>query len=814
MGKPKAPEPTPPKETAAAQTGQNVTTAISQQMMNNVDQTTPYGSLKYNQTGTYQMTDPNSGEVYDIPTWEAVQSLSPEQQALYNSQTQANQNLAELAVNTSGRLDDLLAKPMDFSDAGAMQQYGNVPPPVMQAYGDSPSLAALLSGAGDMQNSFDRNPIQSSIGGQQDYTRGVSTPQLQSTVQANGQQNGSIADAGAIQSSAGINRIGNLPQVSANVTPGQYQTGFRSAGDITNNAGLSGIRGVGNAQDITYNAPEFGQMGQMGQAGGIQSQIGDVAGVGRNIGNTSSNILDSFGGTAGGIRYNYGGDFAEQRDEVQQALFDRMQPLMDRDLNQLEARLASQGLRLGSEAYGSAMDDRSRSVNDARLGAILNAGQEQSRLVNMERDRAVFNNNAQQQDYTQQYQRAQFNNQAQAQEFAQKATAKQTELQAQAQEFAQKALRMQSTNAAQAQQYQQMADQYTREAQVQGQEASQALQSAQLDLSAQQSNANNRLQSSAQGVQRDVAANNLQLAGGQFQNAAQQQQYQQLLGSGQFRNAAEAQRFADQMAGANLSSQNQQFNANTNMAAQMANRNAGLEEAQFANQAQGQKFGQNLTKTQTGNQASTQNLMNQLSSAGFGNDALSQMFGQNVTNANMNNDVLSTMFGQNMAQGQFANAAQGQDFAQQMSLAELMNGTQQQGFNQLLAGAGMTQQDIQNQRAQADQVNQIMNTTYDKTVANNVRNVDQANAQRSQTLQEMMAQRNQPINEIAALLSGGQVQTPNFVNPNTAQLANTDIAGITANYDQAQLAAWQQQMASSQALMGNIFGAFQPLPWG
>ena len=142
MGKSSAPEPTPPKETAAAQTGQNVTTAIAQQMMNNVNQTTPYGSLTYNQTGSYQMTDPNSGEVYDIPTWEAIQSLSPEQQQLYNSQTQVGQNLAELAVNASGRLDDLLSKPLDYSSVGGMQQYATPPPPVILP----PGVSKLVKG--------------------------------------------------------------------------------------------------------------------------------------------------------------------------------------------------------------------------------------------------------------------------------------------------------------------------------------------------------------------------------------------------------------------------------------------------------------------------------------------------------------------------------------------------------------------------------------------------------------------------------------------------------------------------------------------
>ena len=40
-----APAPTPPKETSAAQTGTNVSTAIANSMMGNVNQVTPQGNL-------------------------------------------------------------------------------------------------------------------------------------------------------------------------------------------------------------------------------------------------------------------------------------------------------------------------------------------------------------------------------------------------------------------------------------------------------------------------------------------------------------------------------------------------------------------------------------------------------------------------------------------------------------------------------------------------------------------------------------------------------------------------------------------------
>ncbi|MCP5087449.1 MAG: tail fiber domain-containing protein [Rhodobacteraceae bacterium] len=68
------------------------------------------------------------------------------------------------------------------------------------------------------------------------------------------------------------------------------------------------------------------------------------------------------------------------------------------------------------------------------------------------------------------------------------------------------------------------------------------------------------------------------------------------------------------------------------------------------------------------------------------------------------------------------------------------------------------------------------------------------------------AERNQPINEITALLSGSQVNQPNFVNANMPRIPTTDVGGlINQNYNQ-QLAQWQQQQNQRQGMLGGLFG--------
>jgi hypothetical protein len=77
---------------------------------------------------------------------------------------------------------------------------------------------------------------------------------------------------------------------------------------------------------------------------------------------------------------------------------------------------------------------------------------------------------------------------------------------------------------------------------------------------------------------------------------------------------------------------------------------------------------------------------------------------------------------------------------------------------------------------------------------------------RSQATQEAMAERNQPINEITALLSGSQVGVPQFSNNQQPTIPTTDNAGLINQNYQQQMANWQQKNAGTQGILGGMFG--------
>jgi hypothetical protein len=116
MGKktPAPPPPPDPYKVAGAQTGANVNSAIASGVIGNVNQVGPQGSTTFNQSDTYTMQGPD-GQSYQVPRYTQTTTLSPEQQQLYNQQTQLGSSMNQLAQGQVDRLGSVLGKPVDAS---------------------------------------------------------------------------------------------------------------------------------------------------------------------------------------------------------------------------------------------------------------------------------------------------------------------------------------------------------------------------------------------------------------------------------------------------------------------------------------------------------------------------------------------------------------------------------------------------------------------------------------------------------------------------------------------------------------------------
>lgn len=116
----KTPQPPDPFQTAQAQAGMNRDTAITQQQVNMVDQINPWGSVTYDQTGTEGFYD-SQGRWVETPTYSQTTTLSPEQDAIFQSTQGAQGNLAGMASDQSAFMREYLDEPFQFANTDAEQ---------------------------------------------------------------------------------------------------------------------------------------------------------------------------------------------------------------------------------------------------------------------------------------------------------------------------------------------------------------------------------------------------------------------------------------------------------------------------------------------------------------------------------------------------------------------------------------------------------------------------------------------------------------------------------------------------------------------
>lgn len=71
---------------------------------------------------------------------------------------------------------------------------------------------------------------------------------------------------------------------------------------------------------------------------------------------------------------------------------------------------------------------------------------------------------------------------------------------------------------------------------------------------------------------------------------------------------------------------------------------------------------------------------------------------------------------------------------------------------------------------------------------------------------DILTERNQPINEIAAMMSGSQVSQPNYASTPQASVAGTDYAGMVQNNYRAAVDQYKTDVAQNNAMLGGLFG--------
>ena len=248
--------------------------------------------------------------------------------------------------------------------------------------------------------------------------------------------------------------------------------------------------------------------------------------------------------------------------------------------------------------------------------------------------------------------------------------------------------------------------------------------------------------------------------------------------------------------------------------------NQALAAGQFGNQAVGQNFGQGVTAQQLQNAGIAQNFGQGQAANAAQNAAIGQNFNQGLSAQQAQNAAAQQLYNQNMGVQGLQNQAVGQNQQAALSQQQAQLAAQQQGFGQNVTQQQLGNQAItQNQQA-ALQQQQAALAAQNQQFNQLLQGGQFGNTAQQQSLQQQLALRNQPLNEITGLMGGSQIQMPQFqgyqgsniaaapvfAGAQAAGQAAMDQYGIQSSNVNAQNAGLYNLAGS--ALMAGRLGAF------
>jgi len=580
-----------------------------------------------------------------IPQATVNQHLSPTEQAKMDKNDLLQLSLLDTAQGGLGRVNNMMDTPFDMSNITEISDIDTGNGFNAQRYlAENPDVAA--AGVDPYQHYQQY--------GKTEGRGGAGIP----TLNSNGLQEMSGVDIGQLSPQGNIDTSG-LTELQGIDTSGYGQYGNIDTSQLADqgNIDTSGMNQGGSLNtDGTRNYESLNRNGQPNING--LSQEGSVQGLDRNgmqnVRGLDQNGLPQQSGinrnelSANGELNSNARSYMDQRettgtvggnDRVYDSLVQRRQGQFDQQREQAESDLISRGFVPGSEGYRERMREIDQEMNDYKLAAMAQAGQEQQRLFNMEsgmRDQdfgqaqasAQFAQQLRAQGMDEQQVQAQVNDMNRSQQFSERQDMSNFDMRRQDQQFGQK----------------QAVSQFS---QNQNQQ----------DFNQRQNVSNFDLQSNQQDfAQRQAVSND-----------AQSQRAQQMAERGQIANFNEGQRVREFGEQESLAQFQQQLRAQglneQQIQAEMQNKQRSMQLSEDQSMADNavrnrtQQFNEQERMAQFAQGLRAQGLSEQQIQAQVNNAMRSQQFGERAATAG---------FDQSEAQRQFSNsAAQNQATAQQ-----------------------------------------------------------------------------------------------------------------------------------------------------
>jgi len=390
-----------------------------------------------------------------IPQATVNQHLSPTEQAKMDKNDLLQLSLLDTAQGGLGRVNNMMDTPFDMSNITQISDINGGDGFDAQRYlAENPDVAAAGMDARYHYNTFGRNEGRGGAGipnlntnGLQDYS-GIDTSQLsaQGNINTdnltafNGVDNSQYGQYGSVDIN-GLPQQGNIDTSGMNQGGSLNTDGTRNYESLNRNGqpNINGLSQEGSVQGLDRN-------GMQNVRGLDQNGLPQQSGINRNElsanGELNSNARSYMDqrettGTVGG------------NDRVYDSLVQRRQGQFDQQREQAESDLISRGFVPGSEGYRERMREIDQEMNDYKLAAMAQAGQEQQRLFNMEsgmRDQdfgqaqasAQFAQQLRAQGMDEQQVQAQVNDMNRSQQFSERQDMSNFDMRRQDQQFGQK----------------------------------------------------------------------------------------------------------------------------------------------------------------------------------------------------------------------------------------------------------------------------------------------------------------------------------------------------------------------------------------
>ena len=843
------PSPPDPFATAAAQGAASREATIASGFVNNPNQVTPFGTLTTDITGSYQGTDAQ-GNKYTVPLTTRTVELSDDEQAKLDSSNALQIGLLDAGNRQLDQINDALADP--FTLDGMPEAPTSVGAPRLNSQLDQVG-PDRVSGVNvpNFDTSVGKRPTyQTSVQGQ-NLLSNLSGQNFQTGVGGLGQATTGYGSGGQVQN-VGLNsmfgsNVGPLPGYETNIDGQTFQTGVNMEG--ANRGYASG----GQAQNVGLNSMFSGDVGQLP---GYQTSVG-MEGLRRGYDSGNVDLNTNFNGSVnspdfvtniqrqdmtGGVDMSQAATgyapedgFSADRARVVEALYNRMDPQFERDYSAMENRLVAQGHQRGSASFNAAMDELRRQQNDARFQAEIYGGQEQSRLLGEARAEGQFGNSAVAQNNAAAIQQAMFEREGRQQQLSgdiARANAmnagrgQQFGADLAAAEFGNDAIRSANdtlmaergfNNAAN------LAAGQFENAAIAGDNASN-LAAAQFGNAAQAQGFADRVTANQIGNSALEASNSALLAQYGFNNAAAAQRTAENRDAASFENAAIGQDNQAALAAAGFGNDARAAQASTDIARANAI-NSGLgqgfddrvtanqvgnQSLQAANDALLAQYGFNNAATAQrdamardaalfGNSAVAQNNAALMDAARFGNEGRQQQLSGDIAQMQAINEALGQQFGIDLSGAQFGNDAKAQRFSDDIAKNTAENAARSQLFAANMASAQQTNAvrdaEFAEEMARTSFTNSVQNQRFD----NRMESAAYAQDARGRAIQEALLERTQPLNEMAAAVSGSPLNMPAFESMYRQGIEPEPVADSVWR-------AYEAEAQQAQAFNSGLFG--------